>query len=357
MRKRSTEIAPAVLPSLAGGSTPDAMSARGLWVLVILAQLVFARVARADDDDASRAAARKVALDGISSLQAGDAAAASAKLEKAYRVLRVPSVGLWSARALARRGLLVEASERYLETGRLPIQGDQRVQQNAQQEAAKELEELAPRIPSLLISVEGADGNLEVSVDSRPIPPTLLGEERPTNPGTHTIIATWGGARLEERVTLAEREKRTAVLRFAPGTAGQQRTAAAEPAVTSSPDARATGRHGGRKTVAYVALAAGGLGIVVGGVFGAMALNERKQLDDQPDCQDGQCLLSAADEVSTLRTMRTVSTVGFIAGGALLATGAVLIFTWGDSEKRAAVPRRLLGLGVAPSSLRLWGQF
>ena len=45
--------------------------------------------------------------------------AASEKLERAYSVLRVPSIALWSARALEKGGKLVEASERYLEATRL----------------------------------------------------------------------------------------------------------------------------------------------------------------------------------------------------------------------------------------------
>jgi hypothetical protein len=41
--------------------------------------------------------------------------AASDKLVKAYHLLKVPSFGLWSARALEKRGLLLEALARYLE--------------------------------------------------------------------------------------------------------------------------------------------------------------------------------------------------------------------------------------------------
>jgi len=46
---------------------------------------------------------------------------ASSRLEKAYVLLNVPSLGLWSARALAKRSLLVEAANRYYEVTSLQL--------------------------------------------------------------------------------------------------------------------------------------------------------------------------------------------------------------------------------------------
>jgi hypothetical protein len=61
-------------------------------------------------DDATRGAARTLGYDGVKAYNAGDYAVADQKLEKAYRVLKVPSLGLWSARTLVKLGRLVEAS-------------------------------------------------------------------------------------------------------------------------------------------------------------------------------------------------------------------------------------------------------
>jgi hypothetical protein len=65
-------------------------------------------LAHAEQDAATRAAARKLAEDGVAALQSGDAKGAAQKLDKAFRMLLVPSVGLWSGRALIKQGLLVE---------------------------------------------------------------------------------------------------------------------------------------------------------------------------------------------------------------------------------------------------------
>src|SRR5262245_41613860 len=81
-------------------------------------------------DPATRAAARDLGSAGVKAYQEGDYATATEKLEKAYALLPMPSLGLWSARALAKQNKLVAASERYLEVGRLEVSGGDAEVQN-----------------------------------------------------------------------------------------------------------------------------------------------------------------------------------------------------------------------------------
>jgi uncharacterized protein HemY len=67
-------------------------------------------------DAATRFAVRKLGDAGVSAYRAGDYESASEKLEKAYELMPVPSLGLWSARALVQRGSWTQAAERYLTT-------------------------------------------------------------------------------------------------------------------------------------------------------------------------------------------------------------------------------------------------
>ncbi|HEY4160327.1 MAG TPA: hypothetical protein VGM29_19580, partial [Polyangiaceae bacterium] len=53
-------------------------------------------------DDVERSAARELGTAGVEAYQGGDFLTASDELERAYRVRRVPALGLWSARALAK---------------------------------------------------------------------------------------------------------------------------------------------------------------------------------------------------------------------------------------------------------------
>jgi uncharacterized protein HemY len=94
------------------------------WIrnLLVLAVLALAAPALGQaTDDATRSAARTLGYQGVDAYQAGDYAAAVVKLERAYAAVKVPTVGLWLARALAKTGRLVEASERYAEVMRLAV--------------------------------------------------------------------------------------------------------------------------------------------------------------------------------------------------------------------------------------------
>jgi hypothetical protein len=339
---------------------------RGACTLAVMT-VALTRVAVAEDDAATRSSARKVAMDGIAALQQGNADVAAQKLEKAFQILRVPSVALWSARALAKRGQLVEASERYLEASRLSNfkGGEQAVQEQAQKDAAKELEELTPRIPSVLIAVEGASAaGVSVMLDGKAVPMALLGEERPVNPGTHQVTAQRGKQQAQESVTVAETEKKRVVLRFsADGATAAIATAEAgsAPPAPSQPslgavDSQPSGSTRTNKTLAYVALAAGGAGIALGSVTGLMALGKRSDLDKNPNCRDDRCLPVAQGEVDSFRTFRTVSSVGFIAGGVFAATGVVLLLTSSPSQKGELAAHQL-ALRVAPGDVSITGRF
>jgi len=296
-------------------------------------------------------------------LQAGDAATAVQKLDKAFRTLQAPSIALWSGRALLKQGKLVESAERLLEATRLPVSGDAQVQQQAKADAQKELDQLRPRIPNLVVAIEGAsESEVTISVDGKQMPTSLLGEEQPANPGAHRVQGKRGSEEQSAEVTLAEGERKQVMLRFGAGAASGDATTA--PPVAGAPDAstpvseptsRAPGQ--GQRTLAYVALAAGGAGLVLGGVTGALAMSKRSALDDSPSCADGKCLRSEEDEVSSLRTFRTLSTVGFIAGGVLAATGVTLLLTARSSTAQAKPVSTTLALGLGPGHVRLQGRF
>src|SRR5882757_6919233 len=108
-----------------------------------------------DIDSSTRGAARALGYSGVQAFQRGDYVTASDKLDKAFKILAVPSLGLWSARALEKLGHLVEAADRYRNVGALKAVGDEDVQRKATEEAAAELRALEPRIPAVVVSVEG----------------------------------------------------------------------------------------------------------------------------------------------------------------------------------------------------------
>jgi hypothetical protein len=107
-------------------------------------------------DPSARAVARDLGYAGVAAFERGDFQAAADKLERAFKILEAPSLGLWSARALVKLGKLVQAAERYRLVGRINTgAGELAVQRQAQQDAATELAALEKRIPSIVVQVEG----------------------------------------------------------------------------------------------------------------------------------------------------------------------------------------------------------
>jgi hypothetical protein len=297
-------------------------------------------------DDATRGAARTLGNDGVKAYQANDYTTALEKFDKAYKLIKAPSVGLWSARALVRLGRLVEASERYLEVTRLTVSGgDEAVQKQAQADARTELDALGPRIPSIVIVIEGAAPNeVTVNLQGVDVATELVGERRPANPGHVVVIGRRGEEEVRAEANLNEGEQKTLRLAFTPLPAG---AAAPAPEAQAPPPSEYQGKPGStQRLLGWISIGVGGAGLAVGGAFGAMAMSTQSELDDSGDCRDEQCAPSQQDNVDKLGTQRTVSTVGFIAGGVLAATGIVLVLTAPKGDERPQASLRLSPGGV-----------
>jgi hypothetical protein len=323
-------------------------------------------------DESSRAAAREIGYAGVDAYRAGDYVTASERLDKAFAILRAPSLGLWSARALVKLGKLIEAQERYLEVGRLPTAvGDQVIQRQARDDAQREAAELAPRIPKLIVRVEGAPaGEVTVTIDEVPVLPALLGESRPINPGRHVIVAASGGERTALELTLKEAARETAVLRI-PGRVGAAAPVPAAPPpspapvgdLARAPDRPADGGAGQgsggatpRRLLGTVVTTAGGVALLGGALAGVLALARRDDLSSSGECAGQVCALSQSGAVDSYNSLRVWSSVGLLAGAALATAGIVILAT-SPPRPEAAGSTVTLGVGVFPGVAVVRGNF
>lgn len=312
-------------------------------------------------DSSSRGAARQLGYEGVEAYQAENFAVALDKLERAYKVLRVPSLGLWSARALEKSGQWVEASERYLETTRLPNDnaGDPVVQEKAKEEARAERKVLLTKIPKVIVQIEGADPELvRVTIDGVSVNSALFGAGRPTNPGTIEVIAQWGERTVKGTVTVAEGEEKSITLAFkqqpvatAPGATPAQEVAhpkdsSGAPAI--SPAAEPEDRSGShwQPVVGWTALGVGAAGLVFGGVTGVLTLMNYSQLRNDCGKGDHSCPPDYDYEQRTknYNTLRILSGAGLIAGGVLAAAGLTLVLTAPKKRQNAANLSPYLGM-------------
>jgi len=306
---------------------------------IVVVTLLVAGVASGDVDPAARSAARALGYAGVEAYERHDYETAVEKLEKAFTVLRVPSVGLWSARALAKRGLLVRASERYRLVGTLPTSGvEVAIEQQAQADAARELADLLPRIPSIVVTVDGPRPS-QLTIDDAPVPVSLIGEPIPADPGAHRLVVRQGDETASTAVVLQEAEKKQATLRLA-------RTAApvaSEPAPPpSSPN--------WQKSAGFVSVAFGGAALAAGAVTGLVALGKKQSFDSDPACHDNMCPSSQGADVDAYNRLRVVSTASFVAGGVLGGAGIVLLVTSPRSPERVSVR-------ATPGSIAVIGSF
>jgi hypothetical protein len=171
-------------------------------------------------------------------------------------------------------------------------------------------------------------------------------------------------------VTLADGEKKTSALEFSSAAAPVVAPVpAAEPAAAPAPvaapapqsEAPAPGADqssdgSSTKTLAWVALGAGGVGLAIGGVTGAIALGKRGSIDDSKNCEGDRCAPSEQGLVDSYNSMRTISTIGFIAGGVLAATGVVLLVT-APSSTSSVGDAPSAALWVSPNAAGVSGRF
>ncbi len=303
--------------------------------------------------DATRAAARDLGADGVEDFQAANYAAASDKLSRAFEILRVPSLGLWSARALVKVGRLVEASERYLAVTRLDaLRGDVAVQKQAQADALTEREALLPRIPSVTIELKGGDAETAVTVDGTPLVPVLLGVRQPINPGKHVVEARRGRQLVRKEFTLSEGQKLGVALEMAQAVQTTEEPAApapaaeaAQPSATPPPAAQAAPQSGGLPAGFWVGVAVAGAGLATGGITAGLAAAKKGDLD----CPPTGCLHSQRGDVDAHNQLLTISTIGFVAAGVGAATAGlfVVLSKSGKPKPQAAQLAPIVGLGMA----------
>jgi hypothetical protein len=108
-----------------------------------------------------------------------------------------------------------------------------------------------------------------------------------------------------------------------------------------------------RRTLGLVVGGVGAAGLVAGSVFGALTFSQWSQVKqacgaDLSGCPAGATPSGPAGARSNAVTFGTISDIGFIAGGVLLATGAVLYLT---------APRASVGLQITPGGVAAAGTF
>jgi hypothetical protein len=299
-----------------------------------------------------REQARAIGEEGLTKYDAGDFKGALEKLDRAYALYPAPTLGLYSARALVKLGRLLEGSRRYLEVSRATLEADATEQlKQAQADATAEHGVLEKRIPVLRVEVTNAAMNeVAITLNGTPVASSELSQGRRLDPGKYAVQGVYGSETKQTDVVLRESEQKTAVLQFTPPAVVTPPPAGVvETAPPPAPKDQGKPKAGSsQRTLGWVVLTLGGIGVGVGAVTGIMASGKKSDLEKV--CPDlGHCPESSRGDVDSYNNLRTFSSIGFIGGGVGVAAGLVLVLTAPKSPPAEARRRvqPFVGLGTA----------
>ncbi len=289
--------------------------------------------------DEQRSAARAAATEGLQAMSEGRYKDALDLCTRAESLMHAPTHLLLIARAQAKLGHLVEAQEAYIKVTRDTVAADApHAFVDAQHTAAEEGAEIAPRVPSLKVDVEGATPQeAKVTLDGAPLATALIGLAMPINPGTYTLAATGPGTEAGPvTLTVAEGAKQTVLLSL--------KTPAPAVAVPVTDGAQSEGAashgHGGLRAAGWIGLVIGAAGLAAGTVF--VVLNHSETADATSLCSNDKCAQSkqsaVASDQSSANTDAAVAWVGYGVGAVGILTGAALLWAGSRPSAPAAEP-------------------
>jgi hypothetical protein len=300
-------------------------------VLPLLACAVLLSNRPAAAQSANDDAAGRVLFDeGRKLMDQGKFAEACPKFEDGMRVS--PGVGMKFnlAECYERQGKLASAWAAFLDAAGMAKNLGQGEREKVARRRAVALEPELLRV-RIDVATQNRVQGLEVKRDGIPVGQGQMGLALPVDSGPHVLTATAPGRKPFDKPFKVEGEAGKVIaievplLEIDPASKEKATTAAAAP-----PPARTSPL----RTAGWITSAAGVAGIGIGSVFGIIAMN--KYGESSAYCYpNNQCLPNGITLRHDAISAGNVSTVGFIAGGSLLAIGLVLVAISPSSDAAA----------------------
>lgn len=292
------------------------------------------------------AAAESLFREGRVALDAGDLDKACRLLRESDRLDSAVGTKLNLADCEHKRGRIATAWALFQIVAGDPDAGEDRASI-----ARSRVEELEPRIPKLTLNLApGAPTDTVAVVGELELRSAGFGAPVSVDPGAQKLVVRAPGH--EDRIidiNLAEAEQKELVV--SPGPVKEQAPAAVAPSEPPTPEApppvaEPADRGSSLPTVGWILATTGVVFVGAGAVMGAVALGEKSTGDEH--CRDDLqlCDQEGADANDSARTFATLSTVGFITGGVLVASGLSLVLFGGDDEPDGSAVSLHPGIGT-----------
>ncbi len=228
-------------------------------------------------------------------------------------------------------------------------------------DCTQRLNELDALTPTIVFAAKDASGDdviaVLVTMDGALLASELSGAALSADPGPHTFrFEVDGAAPIEKKIVLREGEK-----------SRQERVTFADlhvpvPRAAATGTASSQSSWGAQKTTALVVGGVGVVGVILGAITGAMSFSAWSS--SKSECGTGACpdRSKAVSDHNAAQTDATMSDVGFIAGGVLLAGGIALFASApsgspGPSPTRGATFRLVPGVGRGGGGMSFEGRF
>jgi hypothetical protein len=352
------------------------------------------------------ALARSLGTEGVQLADAGNCPAAIEKLAKAEALYHAPTILERLGECQVAVGRVVAGTETLQRVVREPLPPNApKAFVVAQERAKKSLTASLPKLAKLKIHLEAPPwAQPIVRVDGESVPLATLDVDRPADPGKHVLDASAAGCRAAvAEVTLQQGAGSAATLRldpeptaagsppaaapmapvqpaapppapamapapapapYAPPPAAAPAPYAPQPQPGAVPPAGApdTGQGQGSsatQTAGYVLIGVGVVGLMVGSVFGLVAMGKKATLDTQCGSNKNSCPPDAQSSIDSMKSAATGSTIGFAVGGVGLVGGIALAIAGGASKNSEPVPAGRVAVTpwIGPSSFGVTGVF
>jgi tetratricopeptide (TPR) repeat protein len=357
MREFHSLAASSIVHRLRAGRTAVA-------ILAACSSLAGAATAQSDND---RAAARAAAQAGDTAFRAGRYQEAADYFERAEHMVHAPTLLLFLARSHARLGHYVRAREAYIRVTRETIDANSpAVFRDAVEAARRELPDVDARIPTIVITVDGAPQSvLHVTVDGSAIPSEALGLPYPLDPGPHQVqIGADGREPVARDFALREAEHGQVHLVLGAPRILPEGPAPMPAATASAPgapppahpiDSGSQQSHSNVKRIgAYVGFGVGAVGVTLGTVFLVQHLGKGVDADKAfATCAKGGSSCDDPKQAQSIKSLDkdaasagTLSVISYAVGGVGIAAGVTLLVLQGsEQENKAAVHPYFTGTG------------
>lgn len=197
------------------------------------------------------------------------------------------------------------------------MKGDARKRHDQRANSARGyIKSLEPQAPKLKLTIPaGIPSAFVLTRNGEQIDRIGLDKDLLVDPGEQVIVFQVPGHQdAEQRVSLALKESK--VVELVAGVVAE---------TSDQPGAGDGSKRNVRRTAGFVMLGAGVVGLAFGGAMGGLAVGQKDIVTEH--CKGLGCDPMGLDAAKQGRSFGNLSTVGFVAGGVLAATGLVLVVT------------------------------